>query len=245
VPELILATEDPAPEVRQAAVGALGRIGLPTATDALLAALNDRNAAVQWEAERALERLKGIPTAELVAGLESTSPRTRAEAARKLGDSGNPRLVPRLLPLLGDDDFGVRQAAVAALARFRDDTSTAQLLGALSNDSPVVRAGVVAVLGTQGRRESLPALLALAEDPDPTLRAEVIRSLATIDPQAASSTIMAASSDPNAEVRIAAVDALGAVGSPEARDALQTLARDDSPQVRLRAITILGYSMKK
>ena len=243
LPKLVVASRDRAPEVRQAAVGALGRIGGPTATNALLAAVNDENVYVKVEAEKALRTVPGA-TRELLAGLGSPSPRTRAEAAQKLGDTGDSRYVTPLVPLLGDTDIGVRRAAIAALARLRDDAALGPLLRALQDPNPAVRQGAVTVIGLQGRHEATDDLARLAKDPNPGLRAEVIRSLGKIDSGGVSTTVLAATSDPDASVRLAAAEALAGTPSPEAREALQRLARDASPQVRQKAIEVLGYAGK-
>ena len=245
VSRLASASRDRAPEVRQAAVAAMGRIGDPEALDALLAAVNDENIYVRADAERALKAIKGAPAEDLVASLRSPLPRTRAEAAQKVGETGDPRYVEQLIPLLGDPDFGVRQRAIAALGRMRQDVALPRLLMALHDPNPAVRQGAVTVLGIQGRREALPDLTAVAKDRNPAIRAEAIRSLAAIDAPGSMMAFSAAAQDPDIGVRMAAVEALGGIALPEARERLQDLARDPSPQVRQRAIEILGYAGKK
>ncbi|MFZ8842411.1 HEAT repeat domain-containing protein, partial [Thermoflexus sp.] len=74
-------------EVRYAAALALGQIGDPQATPALIQALRDENLVVRWAA---------------------------AEALRKIGD---PQALPALLEALKDEDEGVRRAAAEALGQ--------------------------------------------------------------------------------------------------------------------------------
>jgi HEAT repeat protein len=240
LPRLASASRDRAPEVRQAAVAAMGSVGDPNALDALLAAVNDENAYVRAEAQKALKAIPGAPTEDLAAGLRSPSPRTRAEAAQRAGETGDPRYVEQLIPLLGDPDFGVRQRAIAALGRMGQDVALPRLLMALHDPNPAVRQGAVTVLGIQGRREALPDLTAVAKDRNPAIRAEAIRSLAAIDARDSMMAILGAAQDPDTGVRMAAAEALGGINLPEAREALQSLARDPWPQVRQRAIEILG-----
>jgi len=240
LPRLASASRDRVPEVRQAAVAAMGRIGDPEALDALLVAVNDENVYVRADAETALKAIKGAPAQDLAAGLRSPSPRTRAEAAQKIGEIGDPRYVESLIPLLGDPDFGVRQRAIGALGRMRQDVALPRLLMALRDPNPAVKQGAVTVLGIQGRREALADLAAVAKDPNPAIRAEAIRSLAAIDARDSMMAILGAAQDPDTGVRMAAAEALGGINLPEAREALQNLARDPWPQVRQRAIEILG-----
>jgi HEAT repeat protein len=239
---LASASRDRAPEVRQAAVAAMGSIGDPNALEALLAAVNDENAYVRAEAQKALKAIPGAPAGDLAAGLRSPLARTRAEAAQKAGETGDPRYVESLIPLLGDTDFGVRQRAIAALGRMRQDVALPRVLMGLRDPNPAVRQGAVAVLGIQGRHEALADVTAAAKDPNPAVRAEAVRSLAAIDAQGSMMAIVGAAQDPDIGVRLSAVEALGGIALPEAREALQRLARDPSPQVRQKAIEVLGYA---
>ena len=86
VTPLLLA--DPSPAVRLRAALALGRLGLPTALEPLLAA--------------------SVP---------GTAPGLRAAAAQALGDLGDPRAVGRLGELLAESDHAVASAAARSLLR--------------------------------------------------------------------------------------------------------------------------------
>jgi hypothetical protein len=89
--------------VRQAAARALGQIGDPQATPALIQALRDK----KWEVRRAA-----------------------AEALEKIGD---PQATPALIQALRYEDVGVRQAAAWALEKIGDPQATPALIQALQD----------------------------------------------------------------------------------------------------------------
>ncbi len=106
-------SHDPDPEVRSAAVAALGHLPGPVSSRLLKKALNDDDARVQANAVEAVERKGGADlTADLLPKLASRDNRVRANA------------VKALLKL------GVREAAITLLRMLRDP-SRAQRISAL------------------------------------------------------------------------------------------------------------------
>jgi len=128
-------TADANPKVAAAAVGALGKLAdesdLPTLGKLLLEAKDD---AVRTAAERALasatSRLadKEKAAATVVAALKDTQGATRAALLRVLGGIGTQGAYQALRGSVADADDAVKDAAVRALADWRDDSPAADLL---------------------------------------------------------------------------------------------------------------------
>jgi HEAT repeat protein len=245
VPELtrMLGDRREPAEVRQAAAAALGQIGDARAAEPLLAALKDDNAYVRGAADSALQLLKGPPGARFVERLRDPAPRVRAEAAMKLGQSGDSTNVPRLVKLLADDDESVRQAAVRALGTFRDPAAERQLGAALAEADFRIRQGAVAALALGGRPAARATLTPLLKDPVGSVRAETVRALGRLG-AGDQPPVLAAITDDDAAVRLALAETLAPLTSPAARDALLRLARDPAVQVRQVAVSALGRTAR-
>lgn len=116
---LTLVLTDQSPEVRDAAVVALGRIGDPSAIPALKKALGDP--VNRWRAIRSLGLLRDPSSVPWFIGyLHSTHPMTREFAADALGNIGDRAATLTLIETLDDPKIGVRLAAAGALAKLRD-----------------------------------------------------------------------------------------------------------------------------
>ncbi len=110
---------------------------------------------------------------------------TRGLAAEALAMIGDERAVPFLLEAAGDDDWGVRQAVVAALGRFRNADVLDALCVALGD--PVWSVAAEAVEALRPRRDvrSLQCLMRAARDGHAMLRQAALRVLKEFGPGAA------------------------------------------------------------
>ena len=114
-----LVRTDRSPEVRGAAVVALGQIGDPSAVPALKSALGDPEN--RWRAIRSLGLLRDHSSVPWFIGyLRSTTRMTREFAADALGNIGDRSATPALIEALDDPKAGVREAAAVALATLGD-----------------------------------------------------------------------------------------------------------------------------
>ncbi len=95
----------------------------------------------------------------LLRQLNSEDPKTRAEAARKLGASGAPQAVVPLIAALRDKDREVRKAVVEALGKIADPRATAALIETLQKNISLRSVVIVAL----GRSEDPRALAAVEE----------------------------------------------------------------------------------
>jgi len=119
------------PALRMASANALGRLGVPDATPALVEALDDADA------------------------------RVRERVARALGALEDPRAGRGLTDHVSDDVADVRVAATEALGRLGGQEALAGLLRALDDPDSRVREIAVACLGDLGELESARPLDAL------------------------------------------------------------------------------------
>ncbi|MGE3753734.1 MAG: HEAT repeat domain-containing protein [Planctomycetota bacterium] len=246
--------EDPAPEVRAAALAAYGREGNPAARTRLLAALlGDPSPRVREAAALALVGLPPEPGIVIalrrVLGDAGRPLRERSYALLALGAQGDTETLTALLraPLprsraearVSED---LRVMALRALAALPGDDATADLEDVVrevlvDRDAPLalrVAAGcTLAELGSARSRGVVAALLeeAAEERLDPSLSIAVLaaapRTLAD-DPEAAAriERVAARRRTPFAGVRIAAAAALAELGGPAAEAALVRLWHD-------------------
>jgi HEAT repeat protein len=164
VPVLLERLEDRRPEVRVAAVRALGDIGSADAVPALRAAFLEGRAAPTNVVSDALRRIGGEavgPTFER--GVASPDPIVRVSACFGLGATaaGHGGAVNRLAEVLGSDsDARVRSAAASALGLAGGGNAPAELVAAASDPDDRVRRSAVKALG----RFDDPAVAGLLDD---------------------------------------------------------------------------------
>lgn len=154
VDALLGLTNDPEPQVVDAAVRSLGRIGDRRATSRLIALANASDTHVRQGTAWALGQLEDpIALSALIVSTRDTSKHVRSEAAWALGLVGGRDAVARLIELTRDRNEHVRLAALCSLAK----TSSRQrevgvAVAALRTDSAaVVREVAVWALGQISR----------------------------------------------------------------------------------------------
>ena len=101
-----------------------------------------------------------VPPLEiLIEQLHGSDWTARCDAARLLGQSGDPRAVDALLPDLNDRDWRVRRNAAQALGALRDRRAVEPLLLTLDDKTMTVRQRAIVALGRIKDPQTLPALL--------------------------------------------------------------------------------------
>lgn len=188
---------------RAAAAVALGRIGDPAATDALLIAMADPfNAGTA--ASTALGRLEPPPVDRLIEAARDGDPWRRARAVVALGECGAAEAFDAMVALLDDPEVAVRRAAAAAFGKLRDPRAVAPLTALLSrkDESTFVRSYAAVSLGSLKDRSSVDALVRALDSPDPLLRRSAARALCRIDdPRSRERLEAMAAEDPDKSVR--------------------------------------------
>jgi HEAT repeat protein len=136
--------------------------------------LGDDDGLLRQKARTSLVCLDGSAVPSLIMALNNPSRDVRWEAAKALGEIGDPAAAPALVKALEDERFGVRWLAAEALIGLGADAVLPPLMKALSEsaDSVWLRQGAHHVLRTLAR-DGLPAsvqhVLAALEDVEPAV----------------------------------------------------------------------------
>jgi len=189
VPALLERLEDRRPEVRVAAVRALGHVGSVDAVPVLSAAFLERRVAPTNVVADALRRIGGDAGPTFERGVASADPIVRVSSCYGLAALAS-----------------THGGAVYCLA------------GVLASDADSrVRAASAAALGIAGGGNAPAELLGAAADPDVHVRRSAVRALGSFDDPGSSDTLDGCTEDEDREVAIRAAEALLALtGRPRA-----------------------------
>ena len=143
--------DDPLPEVRATALGALARMGAASAAD-LAAALADADGAVRRRACEVAATLPGV-AADLLPALAGPDHSVAEVAAWALGEreDTDPEVVDALAAMAtGHPDTLCREAAVAALGAIGEERGLPAILAATADRATVRRRAVIALAPFSG-----------------------------------------------------------------------------------------------
>ena len=262
LPLIRLAMTDEHPGVRFAACVALGVLKDHASRSRLESMASDKDASVSAAAVFALHRLgDDRHTGRLSALLlEHKEPTVRRNAALLLGMLGEPGSVKLLARAMRDNDAGVRDHALEAMARLGNREAAQELSFMANSGVGSVETFAVTALSNTGSRLYLDLLryklgsavhletrlaaargLGLLGEPagyDEAIRALSAPRAATPDPN-----------DPPAEQRLRTLQlasaALGAIGSPSALPPLERVMRaDPDPRVQVAAAAAIAKIRK-
>ena len=240
-----VASDDPAPHVRVAAVEAIGAIG----SDSAIAILKPLAAQDCGESALAAIRVLGQSRSKAVVPILSDAIRS-SDAARRLAAvdalaawGGEEAIEPLQWTASADSDSGVARAAfngLAAIASRNSPASGAAVRATLQSLSdPQRRADALAVLGRLSP-SAIPLVAESLNADDPHLRRGVVEVLGRLTHPAASACLQKALADADAVVRRDAVRALSRFGTRGLSRSFSTLAASDpSPSVREAAAAAL------
>ncbi|HSD46216.1 MAG TPA: HEAT repeat domain-containing protein [Pyrinomonadaceae bacterium] len=121
----------PDPDLRMQSALALGEQGDVRAIDALIRVLNDEDTNVRYHAIEALGKLKAVDAVDALAEIaESRDFFLSFVALDALAKIGDPRVAPRIAPLLEDELL--REPASTLLGQLGDDTAVPSLIALLN-----------------------------------------------------------------------------------------------------------------
>jgi len=222
------------PELRLAAIAAVGALEDRDAAPALVVALHDDLA---QHSRLALARVAALVAighaAEAAAAVRSVldaGPSATALAA--LAVTPIPALADRLVAWAAGGDAAIRGGVCAALPAAAPDRAVALIVRGLRDADATVRAtcaGAAAREAPPGDPATVARLRELARDRDHLVRARAVAAIGVLDP----GHPVHAADDPAPEVRAAS-----AVAATEAE--LRALAVDREPEVRATALAALG-----
>jgi HEAT repeat protein len=203
--------------VREAAALAAGQNDEATAlADDILRATRDQSPNVVAMATWALSEFEKPEYLNRLAELTKHSDvRVRRAAVHGVGHIELPaRVVPVLLPLLGDNDAGVRYYAAGGLGNQEDPRAAPGLAQLLSDRDHRVKMAAAEALGDiEEMGQQAPAVIdALGRalgDPDPEIRGAIVHALGHIEDERVTPHLLRALKDTHPEVRKLAAEALG------------------------------------
>jgi HEAT repeat protein len=251
LPHLIALLKDKEAPVRTLAAIGLGQIGpkAKSAVPALLEALKDTEPAVVAQAAQTLIR---IDEAHLKTAASALVSLLRREPGRSHAVYGlrilGPRVAPLVIPVLGDNDRGVRDGAEQVLASFGEPVIPL-LIETLGSEQPQFRISAAATLtraaGSAGK--AIPALVKALKDTEASVRFRAAVALVEIDRSAAVPAIpvlLEALQSTAQEEFVQAAGALRQMGpkattaGPALRELLQQL-EDRIPIVRCPKVSLI------
>lgn len=227
-----LASADPVPHVRIAALRAVGKIGGQRAVAVLAPAVESDDRDVACAAIEALGQIAhpdALPP--LFTALKSPDSHKRIQAVRAIGQHGGPGTAGALQWTAAlHDDPQLVQAALEGLANQGTPEAVSALIALCVDASR--REMVVSALSRMGER-SVDLVAKGLTHPKPAVRTAIISALARMKSPRASRWICNALDDLDGSVRLAAINALASLQSLEAeRKILQLAATDPDPVVR-------------
>jgi HEAT repeat protein len=228
-----------APGVRAAALDSLGKIGDPSARDAVLAATNEGDPRIRKASLSALTTgllvspADRIPLLRRVVEDGGLDPLMRCEAIQELGREKDKGAIPLLVRLL---ESGPRIPMPLPSAA----PSQQEILTLRFQQSRDLRAWAASSLGALEAKEALPLLLKTAREPDDFfLRVTSMGALITLRAPEAVSVFVQGLQDPFADVRALALIGLAQVGDSSSGNAVLARLSDPAPVVRAQAVGTL------
>lgn len=195
--ELLLASKDEDPVIRQKAVSLMGKFSDERFADPLVLSLADEATNVRLSAIQAIVKLR---------------PETG--------------LAP-LISSLEDTDIWIRTAAAQALGEYRDPSVIAPLIHHLETDVTPVKIATIDALGKSESNEAREPLFVCLEDEDLELRRAAILALSRIPGDDIFERLMGYLGNEDWRLRAAAAQALGRRGDDRALEALHETLRTD------------------
>ncbi|HEX8616851.1 MAG TPA: HEAT repeat domain-containing protein [Thermoanaerobaculia bacterium] len=207
--ELLLASKDSDPVIRQKAVSLMGKFGEERFADQLVLSLADESTAVRLAAITAIVRHR---------------PETGLEP---------------LISSLDDQDIWIRTAAAQALGEYRHPAAIDPLLRHLMHDPPPVRIAVIEALGKSEQERVKDVLFNCLDESDPEIQRAAMLALARIPGQDVFDRLVGALQHSDWRLRAAAAAALGTRGDRAALPALHRALEDSDTYVQQSAIHAL------
>jgi HEAT repeat protein len=177
VPGLAELLGDPKPEVREAALFALGRIGTGESLELMLDALGSGDRWSQEKVSEVVEKAGDKSRRLLVDLLRDEDPSRRAFAAEIMGRVAGDQEAEYLERALEDEDVNVRARAADSLGRMRNRAARPALLRALEDPAWEVRAQAVKALGSIGDEEDTDSIAPALRDGEWWVRSNTAAAL--------------------------------------------------------------------
>ena len=207
--ELLLASKDSDPVIRQKAISLMGKFSEERFADQLVLSLADESTAVRLAAINAIVRLrpeKGLDP--LISSLEDHDIWIRTAAAQALGEYRHTRGLDPLRRHLQSDQAPVRIAAIEALGKSRDESVKDVLFPCVHESDIEIRRAAMLALGQIPGDDVFDYLMYAMTDDDWRIRAAAATAIPVRGDKAALPALHRALDDPDTYVQQSAVLAL-------------------------------------
>lgn len=226
-------------EVRRSAVVALGRIGDPHATPALVNTLSDEALAI--DAATALTQIGDVRAVDGLLDLVGSEDASIRQAAVNAINSLQPAMSERIIPLLNDPDPNVRESAVKIAGYFGYPEAASALINLSRDPNERVRCAAIEHLPFIEDERAFDVLLHAMKEETPTARAAAARALGNMDAPEVTQRLIEGLSDEEVWVRYFSARALGRLRARESVEALErVIAKEKFNHVRIAALDSLG-----
>jgi len=207
--ELLLASKDSDPVMRQKAVSLMGRFSEERFADQIVFSLADESTSVRLAAINSVVHLRPEKGLEpLISSLQDPDIWIRTSAAQALGEYRQAEALQPLMKHLQSDLPPVRIAVLEALGKSQDPTVKHVLFDCLDEQDLEIRRAAMLALSRVAGTDVFEALVRLLSDEDWRIRAAAVTALGMRgDPQALP-LLHQALEDPDAYVQQSAVHAL-------------------------------------
>lgn len=236
------------PQVRMAAVIAIGDIGHKAGENYLAQTMLDPNPGIRAQSYLAMAKILHKKSLVFISGgLKDGDPIVQVAAVEALGISGDDKVINDLIDIAQHNpDPRMRCAAIRGLANFDDDEVVAALVEKLNDGDWVVVTETVTALGKIGKKESVPPMIdrfSMRNDRvDRDVRLEVMRVMTEMRAEEAQQIALDALEDSDPRLRSAAVEYLQAMemNVPELKGDRYYYERDFDPSRRAELSLPLG-----
>lgn len=233
-----------APEIRLAAIDALAKLGNAEDVPVLASLLTGSDEVTAAAARGGLAAMKaeGVDAA-LASALPEAVPAAKAKLLELLTDRMSPLAVPSAVANVGDEDLGVRLAALGALAQLgavdEAPVTIASLKSAKVDEERDAAAKALGTICAHQKDAVLPAVIAAMAGASVEVRVPLLRALSQIGSAGALDAVVAALGDSEAQIGSEAARVLSNWTSQDAAPHLLALAK--SEEASRKDLGLRGY----
>ncbi len=203
--------------MRKAAAQALGKIGSTLATEALLAALQDKFPEVQEQAMQAIREIGDVGAIKPLAAVYGDSKKyegklrvAASQVAQEIASSGKPGVIEALISVIQDKDGEARSMARRILVSL-GNVVIEPLCALMSSPDSAVRTTAAQALGQIGGIQVIQPLSLALQDSDYQVYASALEALGQIG-EIAIDPLVDLLNQPDEKIRIAACSGLIVLG---------------------------------
>lgn len=169
----------------------------------------------------------------------------RALSAIGLSRIGKFEAINLIFPLLSDPYEDVQEAAISALAMFKNNIDINRLVVLLNEKNPQLRKNAAILIGRIGAKEAVHSLGFALKDDDISVRYAATEALSALKIHEANRYLLNALTDESPGIRASAAIGLAVNAGEEAVEPLMLLINDSDDTVRVAAAKALGITRSR